>query len=207
LVCSRLRFDEACTKHCILRGNKLLLFEHCFIAAGNGGGLIVLIPNDVEQLPNIACDGSSYWTYNHSAVVSLWNTTIAYNSAGTGGGAFIGPGGAIVFDGGSVEGNKASRFGGGLALGGDVGLSPCSFTASNSRFGGNVAGHGSSQLSMGCSGDLIFANTLFDLNTANSQVGSGFLSCFQHLARLFSLSISPRLSLLLCRPGCSTLGG
>ncbi len=139
-------------------------------AGGNGGGVSISIPSDNQLSDQQNCSLNRYWQFNHWATVLVQDTVIIGNSAGSGGGFYAGPGGEIMFSNVIVQGNTATRFGGGLALGGGMGASTCSFTAVGMSFDSNVAQHGGSQLNMACTADLVIESSVLTLNTVSSQV-------------------------------------
>jgi hypothetical protein len=100
---------------------------------------------------------------------------------------YVGSGGNVSFSNASVLRNSAARFGGGLALGGSVGASTCSFAAVDMVLDGNLAQHGASQLNMACNADLEMASSSLALNALGSQVRRLFSAVLQRRGRYHSL--------------------
>ena len=69
----------------------------------------------------------SYWHYNHDAVITISGAIVAGNAvAESGGGVWVGAGGAVRLSNTSVIGNTAGNAGGGLSLGDPGATSTCS---------------------------------------------------------------------------------
>ncbi len=121
-----------------------------------------------------ACFGS-YWNFTHTSEVTVHNCTFADNNA-TGAGASagalsVGPGGAITISNSTFTGCLAQRTGGAISVGGGGGSAvTCSLRMDGVTIADSHAGHGGSQLSVACAGDVHISGSNILMNDNGTQV-------------------------------------
>jgi hypothetical protein len=152
------------------------------VAGGSGGGMALSIPSDVQEAQP-CFEVPTFLQSSHSVSVVVSNSNVSGNDANSshssGGGIFLGPGGALALLNTTCADNRAVQFGGGVALGtGVLAQGSCGFRSVDSGLQGNVAGHGGSQLYVACS--------------AGEWTGSMLSSLFVHRGRMCSLCVSRR---------------
>ena len=110
-----------------------------------------------QQDPQECKEYPAFLLPKHSVFVTLTDAVIVNNSVSSthssGGGLFLGPGGALTLQDVHCADNNAFQFGGGVALGtGFLAQGSCGFTGADVRMDNNAATHGGSQLYVACSG-------------------------------------------------------
>jgi hypothetical protein len=138
-----------------------------------------------QQDPQECKEVPAFLLPKHSVFVSITDAVIVNNSVNSshssGGGLFLGPGGALTLQDVVCADNIASQFGGGVALGtGLLAQGSCAISGTNVSLLRNAAQRGGSQLYMACSSDVELSGTDLQL-TDGSQVrgfpGSGGMLC------------------------------
>ena len=132
---------------------------------GSGGGVFFSIPADVQQ-QQLCFPTPTFLQSFHSVEVEVVASVVRANSAtsshSSGGGIFLGPGGALHLINSTCAHNTAVQFGGGLALGtGMLSQGSCGLHTVNSTLSHNVASHGGGQLYVACSaGEVTVSGSL-----------------------------------------------
>ncbi len=155
-------------------------------AGGNGGGVAVRVDMDSQASVTSPCYPTqgvptSYWPYVHGTTISITDSAFVSNTAGQalaallsiGGGLYGGPGGAFVVSNCTFLGNHAGAVGGGLGFGTNFGssLDTCALQLIDGNvIANNTAAHGSAQLHMDCSADVLVSDTWITLSSVGSQV-------------------------------------
>lgn len=153
--------------------------------AGNGGGVAISVTSDPQ--PRRTCPGLpywpggnvTYWPYSHSTQVTISNCTIANNVASSptssGGGVHLAEGGLLALRGSVLRGNTAGLFGGGLCLGSGQSSDTCALQLlEGTAVMDNAAGHGSAQVYMGCTADMLVQQSSIGLTSRSTQVCLGW---------------------------------
>ena len=122
---------------------------------GSGGGIAFSIPSDVQQ-EQLCYPTPTFLQSVHSVSVEVVDSSVESNTAtssySSGGGIFLGPGGALSLANTTCARNSAEQFGGGLALGtGVLAQGSCGLYSRNSTLSENLAHHGGSQVYVACS--------------------------------------------------------
>ena len=125
------------------------------VAGGSGGGVSLSIPSDVQE-SQLCYAVPMFLQSLHSVSVVVLDSSVTDNDANSshssGGGIFLGPGGALVLMNTTCADNHAVQFGGGVALGtGVLAQGSCGLRSVGSELRGNRADHGGSQLYVACS--------------------------------------------------------
>jgi hypothetical protein len=132
------------------------------------------VPMD-QQEPQACQAIPTFLLPKHSVTVLLDGATITgnrvFSSHSSGGGLFLGPGGALTLANTLCADNVATQFGGGVALGtGFLAQGSCGITTANVSLLHNTAERGGSQLYVACSSDVHVRGSVLDMGDGSQVV-------------------------------------